>query len=750
MERSPESFQLLEKLGEGGMGQVYKALDSANNQVVALKFLIAGADEEMKKRLRLEAREHAALHHPNVVRLYEHMSYEDHDFLVMEYMDAGNLKDFLHDAPEIKDTIGVFVQVCEGLEYLHRQGLVHRDLKPENILLNKEKQAKIADLGMVRRTDREASSLTGYGQLVGSTRFMAPEQILRSQVTAAADLYALGITLFEAIAGEPPFQGSEYHILNAHIREQAPSLRSRVPSTPERLDEIVANLLEKSPENRPRSAAQVAEMLRQCLQDAPAPAAPTQKSDTGVEEMSEVIVGMSQPVRNCLNGVLGMTGLLQASLRASQDQQYLDALEESARDLQTLLEGLVDFARIRTGQLRLQPVLTDLRGLVASVLAAAGALAREQESSLFSHVDVSVPDMVVVDPLRLHQILFNLVQQSLRAARKDNISLVVQREHDEDDTVALRFSVSDGQSYLSGQQIRSLFLPSAHGLGMFLVHHLVQNLGGRCWASSLPGRGTTYTATLKLGVPTGSLPPASSAATVENLKILLADDQRINQTLVTAILTKFGHQVECVFNGVEVLRALEKSRYDLLLLDMVMPEMDGPTAAGKIREKEKQEGGHIPIIALTAMDAGEVPNTVDAIVAKPIKPDLLLSTLAETMARLPQARPQALSLDELLARVAGSKRHADMLLEVFRETHTAQLADLETAFAKEDLDGIKRQANLLQTSLSSICAHPAAKAARVLEQLAGEARLQSALHARRQLLNEVEHLQGQLATVGES
>ncbi|MFN8610939.1 MAG: protein kinase [Vulcanimicrobiota bacterium] len=749
MERSPESFQLLEKLGEGGMGQVYKALDTQNNQVVALKFLIAGADEEMQKRLRLEAREHAALHHPNIVRLYEHMSYEDHDFLVMEYMDAGNLKDFLHDAPELKDTIEIFVQVCEGLEYLHRQGLVHRDLKPENILLNKDRQAKIADLGMVRRTDREASSLTGYGQLVGSTRFMAPEQILRSQVTAAADLYALGITLFEAIAGEPPFQGSEYHILNAHIREQAPSLRSRVPSTPERLDEIVANLLEKSPENRPRSAAQVAEMLRQCL-SAPAPAAPVQKNDTGVEEMSEVILGMSQPVRNCLNGVLGMTGLLQASLRASQDQQYLDALEESARDLQTLFEGLVDFARIRTDQLRLQPVSVDLRGLVASVLAAAGALAREQESSLFSHVDVSVPDTVMADPLRLHQILFNLVQQSLRASRKDNISLVVQREHDEGDRVALRFSVSDGQSYLSGQQIRSLFLPSAHGLGMFLVHHLVQCLGGRCWASSLPGRGTTYTATLKLGV-TGELPPVSDAATVENLRILVADDQRINQTLVSAILTKFGHQVECVFNGLEVLRALAKDRYDLLLLDMVMPEMDGPTAAAKIRENEKKENsGHIPIIALTAMDAGEVPNTVDAIVAKPIKPDLLMSTLSETMARLPKARPQAISMDELLQRVAGSKRHADMLLEVFRETHTSQLAELETAFAKEDLNSIKRQAALLQTSLSSICAHPAAKAAKALEQLADESRLTAALHARRQLINEVEHLQGQLATLAES
>ncbi|ODT63022.1 hypothetical protein ABS71_14850 [bacterium SCN 62-11] len=744
MERSPESFQLLEKLGEGGMGQVYKAIDSANNEVVAIKFLIAGADEGMQRRLRLEAREHAALSHPNVVKLYEHMSYEGHDFLVMEYMDRGNLKDFVNDAPELSETLGVFLQVCDGLEYLHRQGLVHRDLKPENILLNSNKQAKIADLGMVRRTDHEHSSLTLTGQLVGSTRFMAPEQILRSQVTLAADLYSLGVALFESISGEAPFEGSEYHVLNAHIREQAPSLKSRVPSIPDALDELVANLLEKSPENRPRSAAQVAERLRQCLDQSPV--APAQKPSTDVEEMSGVILGMSQPFRNSMNGVLGMTALLQGSPRYLPERHYLEALEESARTLQTVFEDLLDFARIRSDQLRLQPVATDLRGLVHSVLAAAGALSREQESVLFSHVEVSVPDTVLVDSLRLHQVLFNLVQYALRSARHAHLSLVVQREHDEGDRVALRFSVSDDQSYLNPAQIRSLFLPQSQGLSMFLVHHLVHQFGGRCWASSLPGRGTTYTVTLRLPV-TGPLPPASPDPAQQNLRILLADDQRVNQTLVGAILSKNGHTSTSVFNGHEVLQALEKDSYDLLLLDMVMPEMDGPTAAAHIREREKKAGqGHLPIVALSALEAEELPDTVDCFVPKPIRAEVLLKTINETMARLPQARPAALNRQELLQRVGGGERHADMLIQVFQETHQAQLEELESAFAQGDLENIGRLAGLLQNSLHSICAHPAARAARTLEQLAGEGRLQAALHARRQLLHELEHLQGQLTS----
>ena len=719
-------------------------MDSSNNEIVALKFLIPGADEGMQRRLRQEAREHAALSHPNVVRLYEHMSYEGHDFLVMEYMDGGNLKDFLHDAPDLPEILEVFIQVCEGLEYLHRQGLVHRDLKPENILLNSHKQAKIADLGVVRRTDLEHSSLTASGQLVGSTRFMAPEQILRSHVTSAADLYSLGVALFESISGEAPFEGSEYHVLNAHIREQAPSLKGRVPSVPEALDELVANLLEKSPESRPRSAAQVAERLRQCLNQSPV--AQTQKPTTELEEMSSVILGMSQPFRNSMNGVLGMTALLQASPRYLPERHYLEALEESARTLQSVFEDLLDFARIRSDQLRLQPVATDLRGLVHSVLAAAGALAREQESVLFSHVEVSVPDTVLVDPLRLHQVLFNLVQQSLRSARRANLSLVVQREHDEGDRVALRFCISDDQSYLSPAQIRVLFLPQAQGLSLFLVHHLVHQFGGRCWASSLPGRGTTYTVTLRLPVA-GPLPPASPRPAQENLRILLADDQRVNQTLVGAILSKHGHTSTPVFNGHEVLQALEKDCYDLLLLDMVMPEMDGPTAAAQIREREKNNGqGHLPIIALSAMEAEDLPNTVDGFVPKPIRPEVLLSTINETMARLPQTRPSALNLPELLQRVGGSQRHADMLIQVFQETHQAQLDEMESAFAQGNLSNIGRLAGLLQTSLHSICAHPAARAARTLEQLASENRLQAALHARRQLLHELEHLQGQLTS----
>ena len=752
--RSPESFQLLDKLGEGGMGQVFKALDTENDEVVALKFLLPGADEKMMERLRVEAREHATLRHTNVVRLIDYLSYEDHDFLVMEYLDGGNLKDFLNDAPDLKEILKMFVQACAGLDYIHSQGLVHRDLKPENMLLSQDGKLKIADLGMVRRVDAVDRNLTSMGQLVGSTRFMAPEQILRSEVTPAADLYAIGVTLFEAITGELPFCGSDFAVLNAHIREIPPPLRSRVPSAPASLEELIANLLEKSPESRPRSAGKVRDQLLAILHELENPQLPSQQATehapaNEIEEMSGVILDMSQTYRNSMNGVLGMAHLLHSAPMGPEHRQYLEALEESAESLKVAFDDLLDFAKIRAGKLRLEAVPTNLRGLVQNVLDGAQRLAKDQEAALFSHVDVDVPDTVLVDPLRLYQILTNLVNQALRSGRKGTVSILLQRDHDDASIVSLRFSVTDSQSRLTPVQTRQLFLPhadgrSGHGLNLFLTNHLVESMGGRCWAHSAPGRGATYTATLKAEV-CGELPPAAEEEPLPSLSILLADDLLVNQTLAKALLSYRGHKVRTAFNGLEVLQAMETETFDLILMDMMMPEMDGITAIRAIREKEKGSGTHIPIIALTAMDQEHLPDdegAIDAYLAKPIDANALTRTISETMRKQQSStqRQTPFEWNSLLGRVGGSQRHAEMMVQVFLETHHSQLDELEQAFRKGETDQVLRSAGNLQSTLAGICAHPAARAAQSLEQLARESRLEAALHARRQLHNELEYL----------
>lgn len=753
--RSPEDFDLLDKLGQGGMGQVYKARDKETDEVVAIKFLLPDADGKMLERLRVEAREHATLRHPHVVHLLDYLEYEGHEFLVMEFMDAGNLSDFLDDAPELGQVIQAFSQIADGLEYIHRQGLVHRDLKPENILFNGQGQAKIADLGMVRRMDQERA-LTSFGQLVGTTRYMAPEQILHSEVTPAADLYSLGVFLFEAVVGEPPLHGdSDFALLNAHIREVPPPLRSRVPTAPARLEELVASLLEKSPDNRPRTALQVKEQLDLCLEELRNPelakeAAPDLISSPEAQGMSEVILGMSQPFRNSMNGVLGMAQLLQKARLHPEHRQYVEALVESAESLHVAFGDLIDFARIRAEKLKLDPVPTVLRGLIQNVVDGAQKLARAQESELFSHIDVSVPDMVKIDPLRLHQVLTNLVHQALRSGRRSQVSILVQREHHDPVSVALRFSVTDTVSSLTPQQARELFYPrtdgrNGYGLNLFVTHHLVEAMGGRCWADSVAGRGTTYTVTLKMEV-CGAM-PAQEEEPVGSLQILLADDQLVNQTLARTLLKMNGHEVKAVFNGVEVLKAMEEAKYDLVLMDMMMPEMDGLEATKIIREREKATGRHTPVVALTAMDQNSLPEDMlhcfDSYVAKPIDGKKLVSAIAKAM-RSRQISTERAScpydLEGLRGRVGGSQRHLEMMLQIFLETHEGQLQELDRAFRQTEVEPVLKAVGHLRSSLTGICAEPAAMAAQALEHLAKEGRLEAASHARRQLSHEIKYL----------
>lgn len=756
--RSPETFELLTKIGEGGMGQVFKAKDLETGEVVAIKFLLPGADVDMMERLRNEAREHATLSHPNVVRLIDYFSFEEHEYMVMEFLGGGNLRERLGQPMDVAEALTTFAQICAGLECIHRQGLVHRDLKPENILFSEDGQAKIADLGIVRRLDVDRG-LTVAGALLGSTRYMAPEQVLRREVFPAADLYALGIALFEALTGDPPFNGnSDFELLTAHLRQAPPPLRSRREGVPASLETLVAELLEKSADNRPRSAGQVQESLLSIkaeLQAQPgevAEAAPSAESLGSNSEMHNVILGMSQPFRNSMNGVLGMAQLLQGATLTPQHRQYLRALEESAESLRVSFSDLLDYARIRADKLRLDPVPTNLRGLVQNVLDGAKGLALYQSASLFSHVDVSVPDMVLVDPLRLRQVLSNLTAQSLRQARKGNVSLLVQREHDDMGTVALQFSITDNVSTLTAQEARELFLPNTegrggYGLNLFLTNHLVESMGGRCWAQSAAGRGTTYTVQLQLQV-SGDLPPAAEEEPLTALSILIADDQMINQALTKALLKVHGHEVQAVFNGLEVLQALEKgTRYDVILMDMMMPEMDGLTCTQRIREMEKERGGHMPIIALTALDEDAWQELrgkgLDNYIPKPIEGTSMLRIITETIRKhrksLTPARI-AMDLDALKLRVGGSQRHVDMLVEIFLESHVTQLEEMEQAFRQGDLLKVGRTAGYLQTSLQGLCADPAARAAGTLQQLAAEQRNEAAVHARRELLAEIEHL----------
>lgn len=246
-EQLPDRFEVIELLGRGAMGEVYRAHDRDLGREVAVKVLLESAwTPELSERYQREARELERVRHPNVVGFYGQGTHEGRAFLVLEYVSGGDLRAYLRQPRERNDLLLLFVGLCRGLAELHARGLIHRDLKPENVLIGADGQARLTDLGLVRATD-SSSRLTSEGALVGTFSYLAPEQITAGEASPASDLYALGACLYEAFAGRPVFQGrTEFELLERHVRAEP-----EPPGVTPELDSLIVRLLAKKPEDRP-------------------------------------------------------------------------------------------------------------------------------------------------------------------------------------------------------------------------------------------------------------------------------------------------------------------------------------------------------------------------------------------------------------------------------------------------------------------------------------------------------------------
>ena len=262
--RLPPRFEIRGELGRGGMGAVIWAYDEKLKQEVAVKILTADPnDDSLAARFRQEAKELSSFTHPNIVTLLDFGSFEGEDYIVLEFLKGGNLLDWISQKPSIPEVVERFTQIAQGLDYIHHRGIVHRDLKPENILLTSEGQPRITDFGVARRMEQQ-TRFTAAGTILGTSTYMAPEQIMSSEVGPPADIYSLGVCLFEALTGQPPFIATQHFaLLQAHLTETAPSVRSKRDDVPEELDRLVNRMLKKTPEERPASAQEVITALRE-------------------------------------------------------------------------------------------------------------------------------------------------------------------------------------------------------------------------------------------------------------------------------------------------------------------------------------------------------------------------------------------------------------------------------------------------------------------------------------------------------
>ncbi|MCK4546377.1 MAG: protein kinase [Candidatus Eisenbacteria sp.] len=251
-------YRILEKLGEGGMGVVYKAQDTKLDRTVALKFLPPDLtnDDDVLDRFRREAKAAAALNHPNIITIYEIAESEGHTYIAMEYVKGRSLEEVMRDRRAIGqqglpilEAVGIAAQISEGLEKAHRAGIVHRDIKPGNILVDQDGRVKILDFGLAKL--RGVSKLTKEASTLGTVQYMSPEQTRGEEVDHRTDMWSFGCVMYEMVTGKLPFTGDYeqavvYSILNEDPKPVT-SLRSDAPSG---FDQVTARALAKSPDDR--------------------------------------------------------------------------------------------------------------------------------------------------------------------------------------------------------------------------------------------------------------------------------------------------------------------------------------------------------------------------------------------------------------------------------------------------------------------------------------------------------------------
>jgi len=267
-------FRILDKVGEGGMGEVYRAEDTRLGRLVALKFLnrLMTSEPGLAERMLLEARSLAALDHPNIVTLLDFDEADGVPYLVLEWIEGESLdrSDAMRDHDE-GSFLRIAIPIAEALGAAHARGLVHRDLKPANVLIARDGRVKLVDFGLAKFRDGDAN-LTRTSAVMGTAAYMSPEQAMGAPVGATSDVFAFGSVAYELLTGEPPFRRDGFTAtIYAIVNEIQESLASRRSDLDPELCALIENCLDKDPARRPAHGAAIAQILRGCRSSAVVP-----------------------------------------------------------------------------------------------------------------------------------------------------------------------------------------------------------------------------------------------------------------------------------------------------------------------------------------------------------------------------------------------------------------------------------------------------------------------------------------------
>ena len=570
-----------------------------------------------------------------------------------------------------------------------------------------------------------ASVMRGYaaGAVDYVVKPVLPE-VLRSKVAVFVDLYYKSAELAHQIGERNRAEEALSRVneqLEAKVRERTLSLTS----ANERLRREIE--IRRSVEDELRQAKQAAESASRAK--------------------TEFLANMSHEIRTPMNVVVGMTELALQGALSDDAREYLGAVKTASDSLLGIIDDILDLSRIEAGRLAIEATAFSLRECVGGTLKALALQARQKNLDLTSEFESDIPDGLIGDPLRLRQIIMNLVSNAIKFTERGQVKVGIALASRSDRELVCRFCVSDTGIGIPRDRQGAIFRrflqadPSTtrhyggSGLGLTISARLVEMMQGNIWVESEPEKGSAFYFTARFALhpeAACSVEKGVSEATThaavdeigalcplgERLDILLVEDNVLSQRLASHLLRRQGHEVWVVDNGMAALEAYEQRRFDLVLMDVRMPRMDGLAATERIRQKEKLTGLHVPIIGLTAnamvgdredcLQAG-----MDDCLIKPIHPAALLAAIERARtapAASGEGRP-VLDRTALLERVADDMTLLDAMKEVFRRDSDRLLSGVRYALEQHDAPGLHQALHTLTGMFRNLSAHAACHAA---------------------------------------
>jgi signal transduction histidine kinase/AmiR/NasT family two-component response regulator len=378
------------------------------------------------------------------------------------------------------------------------------------------------------------------------------------------------------------------------------------------------------------------------------------KAESASHVKSQFLADMSHEIRTPMNAVLGMASMMEGTQLTAEQRDFIETIRTSGETLIELINDILDFSKIEAGRIDLECIPLKPRSLINETINLLRLKAEDRHLTLTGKVDDAVPEVLTGDPTRIRQILINLVGNAIKFTHEGGVSMNVKVESAEDLKVRLIFSVKDTGIGIPKDRMDRLFRPFSQvdasttrnyggtGLGLAISSRLCEMMNGKMWVESTPGVGSTFFFTTELLPPTtqdgvagddaGACEEAEHVIDPAKVRLLLAEDNAVNSKVAILLLKRAGYSPDLAENGKEVLEAFHKRDYDIVLMDMQMPVMDGLEATRRLRKTLAHKHLHPYVVALTA-SAGKpdhdrcIEAGMDAFLAKPIRVNEMLAVL---------------------------------------------------------------------------------------------------------------------------